>query len=95
MSKSRPRPNWLITPAGWCTRYGAVDELVAKRDDALVLLNGGDELTLHFSGRQTAAQTSQADVRDFFLFSVGWDKDADFHVLGRDNGRADPLPRHG
>src|SRR5262249_28087109 len=34
-------PHWRITPMGWCTRYGDVRELVERRDDALVLLNGG------------------------------------------------------
>ena len=32
-------------------------------------------------------------VRDFFLYTVGWDKDADFHVeLG---WKVEPLPWHG
>src|SRR5262249_14007690 len=33
----RPGPDWRITPAGWCTRYGDVRELIERRDDALVL----------------------------------------------------------
>ena len=39
---------WTITPGGWCTRYGDVSELIASRDEGLVLINGGDELTLKF-----------------------------------------------
>ena len=48
-AKVHPYANWTLTPAGWCTRYGAVDELIAARDNALALLNGGDELTLEFA----------------------------------------------
>ena len=84
-----PAPPWSRTPAGWCTRYGPVDELVGKRDDALVLLNGGDELTLSFSADRLPPKPP-GFVRDFFLYAVGWDKDADFHV--GQGWRVDPLP---
>jgi tetratricopeptide (TPR) repeat protein len=83
------RPNWLITPAGWCTRYGSVDELVANRDDALVLLNGGDELTLSFPADKLPPKRP-GYVRDFFLYTVGWDKDSDFHVLA--GTTVEPIP---
>jgi hypothetical protein len=86
------RPNWLITPAGWCTRYGAVDELLAKSDDALVLLNGGDELTLSFNAADLPPKP-EGFTRDFFFYSVGWDKDADFHVLA--GTTVEPIPFHG
>lgn len=84
--------NWITTPAGWCTRYGAVDELVASRDNALALLNGGDELTLEFADGQIPSKPSWA-VRDFFFYSVGWDKDADFHC--ERGSQVEPLPWHG
>jgi hypothetical protein len=91
-AKVRQEPYWRITPAGWCTRYGSVDELAAKKDNALVLLNGGDELTLTFSA-DTLPSKPPGYVRDFFLYSVGWDKDSDFHVeCGTTVG---PLPFHG
>ena len=32
-------------------------------------------------------------VRDFFFYSVGWDKDADYHVAHART--VDPLPFHG
>jgi hypothetical protein len=32
-------------------------------------------------------------VRDFFLYAVGWDKDADFHT--RLGAAVEPLPWHG
>jgi hypothetical protein len=82
----------IITPAGWCTRYGSVDALVATRDNALALLNGGDELTLRFAAAGIPPKPAGA-VRDFFFYSVGWDKDADFHCeLG---WQVEPLPWHG
>jgi len=56
-----------------------VDELVRKSDEALVLLNGGDELALSFPARQLPPRPA-GFARDFFLHVAGWDKDADFHV---------------
>lgn len=88
----RQNAHWRITPAGWCTRYGEVNELIAERDDALALLNGGDELTLRFKASRLPAK-SAGMMRDFFLFSVGWDKDSDFHVVQGD--RVEPYPFHG
>jgi hypothetical protein len=85
-------PPWDRTPAGWCTRYGAVDELVRDRDDKLALLNGGDELSLSFQASRLPPKPA-GFVRDFYLYVVGWDKDADFHV---GHGWAvDPLPFRG
>lgn len=86
------KPNWLITPSGWCTRYGSVDALLAKSDDALVLINGGDELTLSFAADKVPPKAEGA-VRDFFLYTVGWDKDSDFHVLA--GTTVEPIPFHG
>jgi Tfp pilus assembly protein PilF len=88
----RSAPPWRITPAGWCTRYGAVDDLLAARDDALVLLNGGDELTLCFAADRLPPKPA-GSVRDFFLYTVGWDKDADVHVAH--GTTVEPLPFHG
>lgn len=83
---------WTITPVGWCTRYGPVDELLAHEDNAMVILNGGDELTLEFATANLPAKPS-GQLRNFFLYSVGWDKDADFHVeLG---WKVEPWPWQG
>ncbi|MCX6905830.1 MAG: FG-GAP-like repeat-containing protein, partial [Verrucomicrobia bacterium] len=77
--KCKPATFFDILPAGWCTRYGPVDELVAARDNALALINGGDELTLAFTASEVPG-LAPALVRDFFLDASGWDKDSDFHV---------------
>lgn len=91
-ARVRSWPDWRITPSGWCTRYGAVDELIARRDGGLALLNGGDELTVGFSAGAIPAKPAGRS-RTFFLFTVGWDKDADFHVVRGD--RVEPLPWEG
>jgi tetratricopeptide (TPR) repeat protein len=83
---------WLITPTGWCTRYGDVGELVRSKDDRLVLMNGGDELTLRFSQSQFP-DVSLGLKRDYFFFTSGWDKDADPHVV--QGWTVEPLPWHG
>lgn len=89
---ARPYADWTLTPSGWCTRYGEVDELVARQDNALALLNGGDELTLQFAA-QSLPPKPPGTVRHFFVYTVGWDKDADFHCeLG---SQVEPLPWHG
>lgn len=85
-------PPWDFTPAGWCTRYGDVRELISATDDKLAILNGGDELTLRFAAGRLPPK-APGMVRDFFLYVDGWDKDADFHVRAGD--RVTPLPFQG
>jgi tetratricopeptide (TPR) repeat protein len=85
-------PPWRRTPLGWCTRYGEVDELVRNVDDALALLNGGDELALSFPAAAVPPKPAGYE-RDFFVYVVGWDKDADFHV--GQGWRVEPLPYRG
>jgi Flp pilus assembly protein TadD len=87
-----PTPPWDRTPAGWFTRYGAVGDLVARRDDRLVLLGGGDELTVSFDAARLPPP-APGMTRDFFLHVVGWDKDADFHV--GEGWELGPLPFQG
>jgi tetratricopeptide (TPR) repeat protein len=82
-------PPWNRTPAGWCTRYGPVNELVEERDDEMALLNGGDEVALAFPADKLPPKR-EGDVREFFLHVIGWDKDADFHV--GEGWRVEPLP---
>lgn len=85
-------PLWRITPSGWATRYGEVNELVAARDNALVLICGGDELTLEFAASEVPQKSAHMQ-RDFFVFVSGWDKDSDFHVAT--GTTLEPLPWHG
>ena len=87
-----PTPPWDRTPGGWFTRYGAVDELLARRDDRLALLAAGDELALSFDAA-LLPPPAPGLTRDFFLHVVGWDKDADFHV--GQGWRLEPLPFQG
>jgi tetratricopeptide (TPR) repeat protein len=90
--QTTPTPVFDFLPSGWCTRYGPVLELVAAPDNALALINGGDELTLSFSASRVPARPA-GQARDFFVLSCGWDKDSDFHVkLGT---AVEPLPWHG
>ncbi|HMO65385.1 MAG TPA: hypothetical protein PKE47_09230, partial [Verrucomicrobiota bacterium] len=88
----RDWPDWRLAVTGWCTRYGPVDELLAERDGGLAILNGGDALGLKFAATSLPARPAGAQ-RTFFLFTVGWDKDADYHVLAGD--RVEPLPWEG
>jgi hypothetical protein len=85
-------PSWLMTPSGWCTRYGDVLPLIDSKDNALALLNGGDELTLKFAANQIPQKETGLE-RDFYFFSSGWDKDADFHVAK--GWTVGPMPWHG
>ena len=85
-------PNWRITPSGWVTRYGDVNELIAVKDNRLALIAAGDELTLGFAATKLPMQRPHT-ARQFFLFTSGWDKDADFHVAH--GWTVEPLPWHG
>ena len=87
-----PTPPWDRTPAGWFTRYGPVGDLLARRDDRLVLLDGGDELALSFDAAGLPPP-APGMARDYFLHVVGWDKDADFHV--GQGWQLGPLPFQG
>jgi Tfp pilus assembly protein PilF len=82
-------PPWKTTLEGWCTAYGDVLPLVTGRDDRLVLLNGGDALTLRFDAGSLAPPPAGLR-RSFFFYSVGWDKDGDHNVV--DGDRVEPLP---
>jgi Tfp pilus assembly protein PilF len=85
-------PPWAITPAGWCTQYGPVEALLKEKDNAVALINGGDELTLSFSTNSLPPKVPGME-RDFFFYSAGWEKDSDFHVA--QGTVVDPIPWHG
>ena len=88
----KSKPDWTITPSGWATRYGSVNELLATNDNGLVLVAGGDELTLKFAA-DSLPPVPAGQTRDFFLQVTGWDKDADYHVARGDE--IAPLPWRG
>jgi hypothetical protein len=72
---------------GHFTRYGDVLELLTARDDRLLVMGAGDESTLRFAA---IAPPPAGWKRDFLLYSVGWDKDANLQtVLGQSS---EPLP---
>jgi hypothetical protein len=87
--KFSERPPWRTTPQGWCTRYGDVLDLVKARDERLVLVNAGDALRLRFDAK-ALPPVPKGHRRTFFLYSVGWDKDADHNVV--DGDQVEPLP---
>jgi tetratricopeptide (TPR) repeat protein len=72
----------LLTDAPWnplagrYTRYGPVEDLLAKADDRLVVLATGDEMSLRFDARQLPPLRA-GFARTFFLYLHGWAKDGD------------------
>ena len=78
--------------AGYYTRFGDVAPLLQKVDDMYVILNAGDEITVEFEASRLP--TLKAGwVRDFILYSDGWDKDGDINTLTSQT--VEPLPFHG
>ncbi|HMD97340.1 MAG TPA: FG-GAP-like repeat-containing protein [Terriglobia bacterium] len=58
------------------TRYGAVEELLARADDRLVVLSTGDEIMVRFDGRRLPP-VRPGWKRDFFLYVAGYAKDGE------------------
>ena len=78
--------------AGYYTRFGDVAPLLQEVDDMYVILNAGDEITVEFEASRLP--TLKAGwVRDFILYSDGWDKDGDINTLTSQT--VEPLPFHG
>ena len=78
--------------AGYYTRYGNVAPLLQEVDDLYVILNAGDEITVEFEASRLP--TLKAGwVRDFILYSDGWEKDGDINTLTSQT--VEPLPFHG
>ena len=78
--------------AGYYTRYGDVNPLLQAVDDMYVILNAGDEITVEFDASRLPA-LKPGWVRDFVLYSDGWDKDGDINTLTSQT--VEPLPFHG
>lgn len=73
---------------GRLTRYGDVTELIASSDDRLVVMGAGDEMTVRFQVPETPVPAGWQ--RDFILYNVGWDKDADLNTIAGQS--TEPLP---
>lgn len=73
---------------GRFTRYGSVTELIATADDLLAVLGAGDAMTVRFAVPDEEPPAGWK--RDFFLHSVGWDKDADLNTIYGQS--VEPLP---
>jgi tetratricopeptide (TPR) repeat protein len=82
-------PPWHTSLEGWHTRYGDVYPLVAEADSQVVLLNGGDVLTLHARADDLPPVPRRMN-RTFLLYSVGWNKEGDPNTFGGD--KVEPLP---
>ncbi len=78
--------------AGYYTRFGDVNALLQEVDDMYVILNAGDEITVEFDAARLPDLKS-GWVRDFILYSDGWDKDGDINTLTSQT--VEPLPFHG
>lgn len=78
-SQVSPEAKWFRQLEGWVTRYGEINELVQVQDQALAIINAGDELAVRFE-TESLPELKPGFERSFFLYSVGWDKDADYHV---------------
>ncbi len=78
--------------AGYYTRYGDVAPLLQEVDDMYVILNAGDEITVEFEVSRLPILKA-GWVRDFILYSEGWDKDGDINTLTSQT--VEPLPFHG
>ena len=85
----------LLEPAPWnaapgsYTRFGAVETLVEARDDRLVVMAPGDELTLVFDPAPLPAPPP-GWRRDFLLRLTGWAKDHDPNTVA--GASVEPLP---
>jgi hypothetical protein len=73
------------------TRYGDVTELIKEGDDLQVVMGAGDEMTVRFAVPQKKLPAGW--VRDFVLYNIGWDKDADLNTV--QGQQVEPLPFRG
>jgi hypothetical protein len=80
-------PKWP-TMQGSFTPFGNVLPLLEQRDDRLLVIGAGDEVTLRFKAPTEPLPAGWK--RDFFFYSAGWEKDCNLlTVLGES---VDPLP---
>jgi len=70
------------------TRYGDVTVLIEEGDDMQVVMGAGDEMTVRFAVPEK--KLPEGWVRDFILYNIGWDKDADLNTV--QGQQVEPLP---
>ncbi len=76
---------------GYYTRYGDVLPLLQQADDAYIIANSGDEITIDFDASHLPV-LPQGWKRDFLIYSEGWVKDGDLNTA---HGQTvEPLPFH-
>jgi len=73
---TEPRWNEML---GRFTRYGDVLPLLTTQDDQMIVMGPGDEVTVQFAVPSDAPPAGWK--RDFVLYNVGWDKDADLSTV--------------
>ena len=71
-------PRWSEM-SGRFTRYGDVSALLVQQDDRMIVMGPGDEVTVEFEVPSSEPPTGW--VRDFVLYNVGWDKDANLNTV--------------
>lgn len=71
-----PRWNEML---GRFTRFGEATGLLQSQDDQMVVMGPGDELTIEFI--VPTEEPPAGWKRDFVLYNVGWDKDADLSTV--------------
>ncbi len=74
---------------GYYTRYGDVSPLLKNIDDRYVIMNAGDEITLHFAQQPPPPA---GWVRDYVIAGDGWIKDGDYNSTS--SRTVQPLPYH-
>jgi hypothetical protein len=77
-------------PAGYYTRFGPVEELVAEADNALAIFGPGEELHASFDAPEACRK---GWTRRFVVETIGWCKDMDPYT--GDGRTVEPLPSHG
>ncbi len=81
-------PQW-VPMHGPFTRYGDVIELLRRADDQMVVMGSGDAMVCRFDYQPVP----EGMTRDFLLYSVGWDKDANLNTQYGQHSL--PLPYRG
>ena len=85
----RSAPLWNARhQAGYYTRFGRVDELLAHADDAVVIFGPGEEVTLRFDAPEDKSPSGW--TRRYVLRTTGWCKDMD--LFTKDGESIGPLP---